>query len=304
MKRWLGSALVVVLLASAAGCGSQTPSSSGLSPTGGSSVPTARSSRATSGPVAVATPFRGTTPLPGTTPIAGPTHLPATTPLPGTTPFAPPTLTLTPPPATQAAPPGSETLGVPDWVHPGTRITFYQAAASVAQSRFSFVEDPNGEWFVAKTGKHYRRTDESGEGVPTASGDGLTQVDVIAVEGNDVVGTITLYGIDRGNNQFVVLPSTGGKVNGALVDGVWVHPRLLAQLATADLGGLLILGGPYVLNGQTYDAISFANPTPGAYQSYTYDTVTGLLLAATTSTAGATSPITAATRHHRRATPS
>lgn len=271
-------------------CGSQAPAGPYSSPAG------VASTLITSGRPG-ASPAPGRTPAPERTASASdgvPTGGQLATLGPGGTPFPLATVVLTQPPATPMAPPGSQVLGVPEWVRPGTRVTFYQAAASVAQSRFAFVEDPAGEWVVASTGKHYRRTDESGEGVPTASGDGLTQVDVMAVEGNDVVGTITLYGIDRGTNQFVVVPATGGKVNGALVDGVWIHPKLLGQLAATDLGGLLVLRGPYAIAGTTYDAVSFANPTPGAYQSYTYDTVSGLLLAATTSTAGPTSPVAAA----------
>jgi hypothetical protein len=189
--------------------------------------------------------------------------------------------------------PGIGNQGPPAWIQPGTRITFYAAAASVAQSRFAWIEDPDGDWQDPKTGRHYRRTDESGEGQGTASGDGLTQIDVLAVEGRDVVLSSALYGIDRVNNQFVVVPGSGAKVPGASVDGAWIHPDVLAGLQNADLGGLLVLRGPYRLGDVTYQAVSFVNPTPGAYQSYTYDTATGLLVAATTSTAGPTSPVTA-----------
>lgn len=186
---------------------------------------------------------------------------------------------------------GVPDMGAPEWVKAGTRITFYSAAASVAQSRFAWVEDPNGPWADATTGKHYRRTDESGESVPTASGDGFSQIDVLARDGADVVLSMSLYTFDRANNQFVPSSGFGAKVPGATVDGAWVHPAQLAKLQEARLNGLLVLRGDYKLNGTTYQAISFANTTPGAYASYTYDTKTGLLLSATTSTAGATSPV-------------
>ena len=185
--------------------------------------------------------------------------------------------------------PTDSQLGPPQWVKPGTRITFYQAAASIAESRFAWVEDPNGTWTDPTTGKHYRRTDESGEGVPTASGDGFTQIDVLAIEGTDVVLSTSLYPIDHLTNQFFLGGSSGAKVRGDAVDGSWINPTELAQLQNAQLGDILVLRGDYVLNGATYHAISFATTTPGAYQSYTYDTQTGLLLSATTNTAGATS---------------
>ena len=189
--------------------------------------------------------------------------------------------------------PGSGNLGPPDWVKPGVRISFYEAAASVAQSRFAWVEDPNGPWQDPKTGTRYRRTDESGEGVATASGDGLSQTDIVAVEGTNVVVSTALWVIDHTTNQFIVGPGSGGRVGGDAVNGAWINPLELQQLQAANLDGQMVLRGDYPLGGTTYHAISFASTAPGAYQSYTYDTQTGLLLSATTSTAGATSPVTA-----------
>lgn len=192
---------------------------------------------------------------------------------------------------TSNSPPALD-LGPPAWVKAGTRLLFYNAAASVAQSRFAWVEDPNGTWVDPTTGKRYSRTDETGASVPTASGDGLSQIDVLALDGTNVVLSVSLYGFDRQNNQFVPSPGSGMRVPGEVVDGTWIHPARLAKLAEAQLNGVLILRGDYTLNGVTYQAISFANTTPGAYLSYTYDTKTGLLLSSTSNTAGATSPVT------------
>ncbi|MCY7419398.1 MAG: hypothetical protein LH650_13080, partial [Chloroflexi bacterium] len=107
----------------------------------------------------------------------------------------------------------------------------------------------------------------------------------------DVVLSMAIYGIDRATNTLAVLPSSGAKLPGGAIDGLWMAPQLLAQLQTGSLGGLLVLRGDYPLNGTTYQAVSVVNPTPGAYSSQTYDTVTGVLLASTTNTAGATSPV-------------
>jgi hypothetical protein len=188
-----------------------------------------------------------------------------------------------------AAEPG--VLPPPAWVQPGARVTFYSAAASVAQSRYQVIEDPSGPWQDPVTGKRYRSTEETGESVGGGSGDGVSQVDVIAVEGDDVVLSLTLYGIDRANGTLTVLPGAGARVPGGAVDGVWISPESLAQIQTGSLGGLLVLRGEYPLNGTTYQAVSIVNPTPGAYSSQTYDTDTGVLLASTTNTAGAMSPV-------------
>ena len=160
----------------------------------------------------------------------------------------------------------------PSWVQPGARVTFYSAAAAVAQSRYQLIEDPEGPWQDPVTGKHYRSTEDTGESLGSASGDGVSQVDVVAVDGNDVVLSMALYGIDRATNSLVVLPSAGAKVPGGAVDGLWIAPQLLAQLQTGSLGGLLVLRGDYPLNGTTYQAVSIVNPTPGAYSSQTFDT--------------------------------
>ncbi len=179
----------------------------------------------------------------------------------------------------------------PAWVQPGMRITFYSAAAAVAQSRYQLIEDPAGPWQDPVTGKRYRNTEDTGESVGGASGDGVSQVDVVAVEGNDVVLSMATYGIDRGTNSLAVLPSAGAKLPGGAIDGLWVAPQLLDQLQTGSLGGLLVLRGDYPLNGTTYQAVSVVNPTPGAYSSTTFDTLTGVLLASTTNTAGAYAPV-------------
>lgn len=177
-------------------------------------------------------------------------------------------------------------MGAPSWVKPGMRITYYQAAASVAQASFAWIEDPDGPWEDPATGKHYRRTDESGENMGDGGGDGYSIIDVAAVEGNDVVLTWGLYGIDRLGNQLVPGGGGGAKVNGAVVDGLWFNPKQFDTMESSISGNKMVLKGPYEVDGVTYDAISFADTTPGAYSSFTYDLKTGLLIAATSNTTG------------------
>ncbi|MEO5953636.1 MAG: hypothetical protein ABIQ44_14310, partial [Chloroflexia bacterium] len=178
------------------------------------------------------------------------------------------------------------TLGAPSWVKAGSRIVYYQAAASVAQSNFAWVEDPEGPWEDPKTGKKYRRTDESGENMGDGGGDGLSVIDVLAIEGSNVVLAWNLYGIDHISNQYVPGGGGGAKVNGALIDGLWTNPTQFEIIEEAAQDNILVLRGKYEMGGVKYDAISFANTTPDAYSSYTYDLKTGLLLAATSNTTG------------------
>ena len=194
--------------------------------------------------------------------------------------------------------------GPPTWVQPGTRITWYNAAASVAGSRFAWVEDPNGSWTDPATGKKYSRTDEPGPngeappGQPSASGDGLTQFNVIALDGANVV--LESQGFSFLHIQPPLMtPRYDGaaSVAGTYVDGAWIHPTELARLAQTNLSPIATLRGRYTIGNTTYDAISFVNGlgagSGGNYVSYTYDIATGVLLSANTSTAGIRSPFAA-----------
>ena len=196
-----------------------------------------------------------------------------------------PSLAATP---QQSESPALATLGAPDWVKVGTRVTYYVAAASVANAGYAWVEDPNGPWEDPATGKHYRRTDESGEGMGAGGGDGYSQYDILAIEGSNVVVSNSLISIDHLDQQYVPGGSTGAKVAGAAIDGLWVHPTELAQIADSHDGSMLVLRGDYPIDGKTYKAIMFASKNPGSYLSYVYDTETGLLLSAQTNTQGAT----------------
>lgn len=184
--------------------------------------------------------------------------------------------------------PNTRELGAPPWVRPGMRITFYAAAATVvSRGEPKCKEDPNGEW-EDQAGNKFSCTGMPGDPDGSSAGDGLSQVDVLAVEGTDVVLATTLFSIDRISNQFTVAPTGGGKAPGDVIDGVWIHPRRLAEIAAMDLQDMKVLRGNYEVEGVTYNAISFVSLKPGSYQSYAYDTETGLQIAATTRTTPAT----------------
>lgn len=184
--------------------------------------------------------------------------------------------------------PNTQELGAPPWVKPGMRITFYAAAATVvSRGEPKCKEDPNGEW-EDQAGNKFTCTGMPGDPDGSSAGDGLSQVDVLAVEGTDVVLSTTLFSIDRISNQFTVAPTGGGKAPGDVIDGVWIHPRRLAEIAAMDLQDMKVLRGNYEVEGVTYNAISFVSLKPGSYQSYAYDTETGLQIAATTRTTPST----------------
>ncbi len=189
--------------------------------------------------------------------------------------------------------PETATLGVPPQIGVGSQLTWYVAAATVAQSRHQWVEDPNGTWEDPKTGKKYRRTDESGEGTGSGAGDGYAVVDVVALEGADVVTSVTLLSIDRLGGTFTIAPLGGSKVPGSVVDGVWMHPALLERIAAEGYGSLQVLTGPYTLDGRTFEAVSLVSDGAGGYQSWTWDRASGLLMVSSSRQDGAFSPFAA-----------
>jgi hypothetical protein len=186
----------------------------------------------------------------------------------------------------------------PEAAQVGTRITYYQAAASVAQSRYQIVEDPNcasggpGCLTDPRTGKHYRRTDQGAgaQDPPTASGDGYSQMDIVAHDGRAALVDVNLYVIDRNFNQFLLTPAGRVRADAAAADGLWIHPGELGRLEREGIPGMLVARGPYQVGETTYDTLSFWSEGGGGRFSYTYDIATGLLVAANTSTQGAISP--------------
>lgn len=186
--------------------------------------------------------------------------------------------------------PAASTLGPPDWVRPGTRIVYYVASASVAQSRYQYVQEPcqpNSTQFTNKvTGLCYRRTDESGEGVGSGSGSGYSVVDVVSVDGRRVVTAVSLYGIDTALGTLTYLPIGGSDEPGGAVDSVWLHPQLLEGLLAGQglPGGLEPLEGVYPLDGVPYHVVALQ----GGGDSVTFDRATGLVLMNTGGAVGST----------------
>ncbi len=183
--------------------------------------------------------------------------------------------------------PGAAAIGSPGWVTPGTRVVYYVASASVAQSRYQWIEDSNGDWTDPKTGKSYRRTDESGEGVGTGSGDGYSVIDFVAGDGGQVVTAVSLYVIDHAAGTLTYVPIGGGSEPAGAVDAVLLHPDILRGLEANGMDGVQVLRGAYPLGGTSYDATSLLS----ASQSVTFDRATGVVLVSTGNAMGASLPV-------------
>lgn len=189
--------------------------------------------------------------------------------------------------------PEAATLGVPAGIGVGTQLVWYASGASVAQSRYQWIEDENGTWEDPATGKKYRRTDESGESTGGSAGDGFAVVDIVAVEGSDVVTSVTLLSFDRLTGTYTIAPLGGAKSQGSVLDGGWMHPALLERIVAEGYSGLQVLTGPYTVDGRTFDAVSVVSQGAGGYQSWTWDRANGLLVVSSSRQDGAFSPFSA-----------
>ncbi len=179
--------------------------------------------------------------------------------------------------------------GPPDWVTAGTRLTWYGAAASVQSSYYTYVEDPEGDWEDPATGKRYRRTEE--DEMPSAAGHGVSQTDVLAVEGDDVILSTSLWSIDIESGQLSLVPLWGGRYPGAAVDGAWARPNLLDQVASGGTSELQVLRGTYQLGETPVDAVAFLSRMQGDYASAVFDAGSGVLVASTGRYKAAGSPV-------------
>jgi hypothetical protein len=197
--------------------------------------------------------------------------------------------------------PAPAASGLPGFVATGTRMTWYAAAASVAQTGFSITEDPTcsaggpGCYTDPQTGKFYRKSDEGpdAQGAPTASGDGYSQLDVMAIDGRNVALMSNLYTIDRTFDQLGWTPLGGATINGTSLDGSWLPPAELEQAVANGVGGVMVLAGEYQFGDQLVPSVSFVTGLGSAnYQSQTFDRRTGILLSSNGSIAGATTPFT------------
>lgn len=179
--------------------------------------------------------------------------------------------------------PEARAMSAPDWVKPGTRITFYGMAGSIPQGGYSLDKDPNGEWVDPATGERYSKTEPVGAG-----GEGFAQFDVIAVGQHGVAISANLYTIIQPGNppQLLHTPLGGMLAAGAGPADLWVHPAILQQAQQFHTPNFFILRGNYPLWQQVYDCLCIVHRTPDSYSSHAYDLKTGVLISGTTTSEG------------------
>jgi hypothetical protein len=193
--------------------------------------------------------------------------------------------------------PGLKTAPAPAWLQPGTRITYFSAAASIAAASTKLVEDPSGKWEVTYpdgSKKHFREEDISGTG---QAGAGYTVLSVVYLDRSVAVMEFRSYAMLTYGG-----PSTLARTAGAVgIPGAgsdfWMHPAVLAQATGLQLGGeLRVFRMGYALRGKQYRVIRFQ----GKNSSWNYEETLGILFRSTTTAeqtvmvppAGTSGPVT------------
>ncbi len=138
--------------------------------------------------------------------------------------------------------------GAPDWLHEGTRV-LYQAMSA------TLVGDPNE---------------------PGASGAGLLQYDLVALDAGSAVSSVKFL-LDAGTGGYtpsLVLYSLGVPGSGEY----WVHPDGLKDAEALAHEELVVTRGPTQAAGATYNAVRFEYRPAGAEYVWMFDETSGLLL--------------------------
>lgn len=197
------------------------------------------------------------------------------TPAPAQGPAAPGTLRLQPH-LLIATLPDAPNCPAPDWIRPGTRITYFTSVAEVesAPGAVSLVPDPNGN-ITDSNGNRFREGTPVSKGV---GGAGWDCIDIIAVEPNVVVLAMRQFQNQNGNYGPCKPLSTMAAACHPSGCDYFIHPALLAQLQESSANGVSLLKGTINHRGATYDAVRSTVEIPNSRMSSMYDLASGVQL--------------------------
>jgi hypothetical protein len=163
-------------------------------------------------------------------------------------------------------------MGLPAWLKPGVRITYYVTFASTpgASTEMVEAEKGTGTHWNPQTGQEYTERETSG-----TAGQGLMEVNVAYLDQQYAALDIRLFGKEVGSGDITILASVGDFGEARQCKDFWIHPQTLSQVKEMSTASGRILRMPYRLNNRTYNAIRFQ----GKNGHHTYDLDTGLLIA-------------------------
>ncbi len=184
--------------------------------------------------------------------------------------------------------PEAAKLPAPDWIKPGTRITFYGMAGTTPQGGYTLDKDANGEWEDPSTGERYSKNEAVGSG-----GHGFSQWDIIAVGKHAVALTANMYTIIHPGQppQLLQTPLGGWTGVAAGPADLWVHPDLLQKAQQFHTNKFFILRGNYAIGDRNYSCLCTVNRGQGSYSSYAYDLKSGVLISSTVTSSAQITPL-------------
>lgn len=180
--------------------------------------------------------------------------------------------------------------GVPA-VQTGMRATFYSSSATLRGTNQQAVLKPNCDpavedcWVDPDTGNVIGQED-----VPTAAGQGYTNVDILYLDAQTCVLRFTSYLLEYSTGM-ITTAADGGQVSaGDSCSDYWMSPEQLGQMQTQESAGVRVLRGPYTLGELTFEGITLITSVSSGVVSSTFDAVTGLFVIGSGRTRGAAVP--------------
>lgn len=160
----------------------------------------------------------------------------------------------------------AQALELPEFLKPGTRLTFEEGSAVVHGNNLETVPE---------------RQRNSG-------GVGFLTLDIVHASPQLVAADArSIMLVDAQNQLTQTVAVAAVKGDAQRLGQYWINPQALAALQDTQSDGQKISRIKHEANGKTYDAISIVNTGPAnAYESLIYDLKTGVLLSASRSNAG------------------
>lgn len=162
-----------------------------------------------------------------------------------------------------------------------SRLTYLSASAVIAGTTQGLTPDDNGNW-QNSAGQRFSVYD-----IPTAAGQGYTQVDIVYADAQVCVGSVTIYLRDVMTNVVTTLSSSGFATPGDACADYWVAPAKLAQNEAFITPGVSVTRGPLQRpNGSVVEVVGHRTMSSAGVSQATYELATGYLLVGSTAIQG------------------
>jgi hypothetical protein len=182
------------------------------------------------------------------------------------------------------------TLPAPSWVKPGQSLTYHTGAASVPGSAGYFWqnEDEKKDPWVGR-GQHDRGKTYSRRGQTGSGGEGYSQADIVALEGNTVAVSLRTWAKHLGH----LVPKTdlgaanfGGAGPAGCTGNWWVNASVLKTAVAkygrhdrpASVRDVRVFATPCNASNRTFETIRFEVASNGGHSGRNYDVHTGILV--------------------------